>query len=490
MSNNVLVDIVNRTNGEFYIGVVGSVRSGKSTFIKRFIQTKVVPYVTDINTKNKIIDELPHTAKGKQIMTVEPKFIPNNTVSVTIDDNVTMNIRLVDSVGYVIPNALGHYTEEGPRMVKTPWFEDAIPFQEAAEIGTRKVIENHSNLGIMVTTDGSIGDFGREDYVANEERIVKELKELNKPFVIVLNTIHPNSDETRDLKENLIKKYDISVVAVNVEEMNDNDIDRILRESLSEFEISELDIKVPSYISVLDNDNKYKKYLNDAIADSTSEYTKFKHVDIIRDELSKYDLFENVEITEIDPATGKTSITITFEPTLYNDIVNDILGTEINDKGDFVKLLQEFNKAKTEYDCYKDALDMVERTGYGISLPTNKDLKVEEPEIIKQGGRYGLKLKAIAPSIHMIKVDVESTFEPIIGSEHQSKELMKSIASNGANGTDIWDAEIFGRKLSDLVNDGIRSKIYKIPTQAQVKLRDTLERIVNTGSNGLIAIIL
>lgn len=487
--SDVLNNIVNRVNGEFYVGVVGSVRSGKSTFIKRFVENKILKYINDDITASRIKDELPQSASGKNIMTVEPKFLPSQQTTIKLNDSLNMNIRLVDCVGYIIKDCLGYESDGNPRMVSTPWFEDPIPFSDAALIGTKKVIQNHSNLGILVTTDGSVTEFDRSAYVDNERQIIEQLKELDKPFVVVLNTLYPNSEETKVLRKEIEEEQGVSVVAVNVDEMTEQDIDKILTSSLSEFEISELDIKVPSYLNVLDSSNKYKSMFDETLSSITSEYNKFKHVEEIRNSLSEFELFESVEIVDLDPSTGLVTIQVECIKSLYNDILNDILGDSINDKGQFIELLQSYKTAKMEYDKIKDAMDMVRETGYGISLPQPSEMTLEQPEIIKQSGRFGVKLKAIAPSIHMIKVDVESTFEPIIGSEEQSKTLIDSIASETVD-TEIWDQEIFGRRLSDIVNDGIRSKLHLVPVNAQQKLKTTLEKIVNKGSGSLIAIII
>lgn len=492
MSNNVIRDVVYRTNGEMFIGVVGSVRSGKSLFIRRFMEKKVLPYVLDDSAKDKIIDDLPQSAEGKTIMTVEPKFVPANMVSIVISEELKMNVRLVDCVGFVIPSSKGYVNEDGSsRLVTTPWFSGDIPFVEAASVGTKKVIENHSHIGIVMTSDGSFSSFTRSEYEEAEERIINEMKTFDKPFVIILNTTAPNSKETKKLVEAMKDKYQVAVLAINVNELTEKDIDNVLKEALNEFNISKLDIKVPSWISCLDNENVIKNSFNKTIEDTTGEFRKFKHTTLIKERLSENELFSSVKITSIDAGLGEVEITIDCDDELYQKIVNEIIGENIEDKGNFIDFLQKAAKAKKEYETYQAALESVQATGYGISIPPISKMKLETPEVLKQGGRYGVKLKAIAPSIHMIKVDVESTFEPIIGSEEQSKSLIDSLMNGyDENPEIIWDSVIFGRKLSDVVSDGVKAKLYMVPENIQYKFKESLEKVVNKGKGGIIAFIL
>ena len=492
MSDSVIRDVVFRTSGEMYVGVVGPVRSGKSMFIRKFVENKVLPYINDEDTKNKVLDDLPQSAEGKTIMTVEPKFVPSNTVYITVENELNLSVRLVDCVGYIIPSSKGYIDEEGnPRSVKTPWFSESIPFVEAATIGTKKVIENHSHIGILLTSDGSFGDFSREDYEVVEKKLVEDLKSLDKPFVIVLNTTTPTSPQTLKLKEKLESEYNVSVVAIDVSNMTDSDIDKILKEALNEFDISKLDIKIPSWISSLNEDNSIKGKVNEVIESVTGEFRKFKHVDLIRSKLSECELFRSVVITSIDSGTGEVEIEINCDDDLYNDVLEGIVGDAINDKGEFIALLQDAMNAKVQYDTIKGALESVKNTGYGIATPKLEEMTLDNPEVIKQGSRFGVKLRALAPSIHMIKVDVESSFEPIIGSEEQSKILLDKIMNDYENNPDaIWDLEIFGRKLSEVVNDGIKAKLYMLPDDAQYKFRESLEKVVNKGKGGILAFIL
>jgi len=491
MSDSIIRNVVYRTNGEMYIGVVGSVRSGKSLFIRKFIENKVLPYVSE-ELKNNIIDELPQSADGRTIMTVEPKFVPANPATITIEKDLKLSVRLVDCVGYIIPSAKGYKNEDQtPRLVKTPWFSENIPFEDAATIGTKKVIENHSHIGILLTSDGSFGEFTRADYEAVEERLVDELINLDKPFVIVLNTTQVNSEKTKVLVEDLTQKYQVSVVPVDVYNMTNSDIDRILKEALNEFDISKLDIKVPNWLTVLDDEHRVKREFNELISDVTGEFRKFKHATLIKEKLSECELFDSVEITNLDSGTGEVTIEIGLSDDLYNKIVEEIIGDAINDRGKFISMLQEAKIAQREYSNYKSALEQVKATGYGIAIPQVENMVLETPEVIKQGSRYGIRLRALAPSIHMIKVNVESSFEPIIGSEEQSKKLLeKLIQDYESNPNEIWNSEIFGRKLSEVVNDGVKAKIYMLPENVQFKVRESLEKIVNKGRGGIIAIIL
>ena len=492
MKNDVIRDVVFRTNGELYIGVVGSVRSGKSTFIRKFIETKVSPYVNDEELKNKLTDDLPQSSDGKTIMTVEPKFVPSNPVYISVDEEINLNVRLVDCVGYVIPSAKGYINEDGtPRLVKTPWKLESIPFEEAAALGTRKVMENHSHIGILFTSDGSFGEFSRKEYELVEEKLVDELKELDKPFVIVLNTANPNSPEAINLKEQLIVKYDVNVVAINTLELSEDDIDNILKNALEEFDITKLDLNVPNWIKELDNSLEIKKQFNDVLDNVTLEYRKFKHVDKLRDALKESNLFESVVITELNSGTGDVVIELTCSDDLFNDCLQNLLGDIMNDRSSFIKFIQESIISNKEYHHYKDALESVKKTGYGISVPQVEEMTLGTPEIIKQSGRYGVKLKAIAPSIHMIRVDVESTFEPIIGSETQSKELIDNLMKDyEADPDSVWKSEMFGRSLDNIVQEGIRGKLSLMPDNIRHKLQTTLTKVVNKGSNNMIAIVI
>ncbi len=488
---NTMRQFAGRTNGEIFLGVVGPVRSGKSTFIRKFIEALVLPNVLDMELKNRIIDELPQGAEGKTIMTTEPKFIPSQIAHVNYGEDVSLQVRLVDCVGYVTKNCKGYEDENGAKMVKTPWFEEAIPFEEAAEIGTRKVIENHSTIGVVVTSDGSIGTVGREDFSEIEDRIIGELKSLNKPFIIILNSKNPLEDRTVELRNTLKEKYDVPVICMNVESMSVRDVESVFKEAVYEFDVNNLNIKIPSWIHALDAENTVSKEFIKVINDGITSYSKMREIENMKDYFMSSELIEDASITMLDIETGDVEMKVECNNDLYDKLIIDIIGEKVTDRGRFIELLQDYVTANEEYKYIKEGLKMVEQTGYGIVSPTVEKMSLAEPEVIKQGSRYGVKLKATAPSIHMIKVDVESVFEPIIGTEQQSKELIDHLMRNHEdNPLSIWDSEIFGRKLSNLVNDGINSKLHVLPTGARYKFKQTIEKIVNDGKGGLLAIML
>lgn len=486
----IIKNIAERSGGDIYLGVVGAVRTGKSTFIKRVVETLIVPNMEDEYEKKRALDEIPQSAQGKMVMTTEPKFVPNNAAKIKIDD-FTCNVRLIDCVGYVINNAKGLEDENGPRMVKTPWYDEEIPFVEAAEVGTEKVIKDHSTIGIVVTTDGSIGEFNRSDYIDAEERVIKELKSINKPFIIVLNTTHSTLPETLRLAESIKEEHGVPVIPMNVDNMNEIDMYKILREALYEFPVLEIKVNMPEWIAILDYDNPLKKKYIEMIKESIVEVDKLRDIENITTHFVDCEEIEKAYVSEVDPRTGIITINLTAPSELYNKTLADIINIDVQNKADLLKLFQDFSTAKREYDNIKYALKMVKQTGYGVAVPSLNDMKLENPEIIKQGPRYGVKLKAVAPSIHMIKVDVESTFEPIIGSEVQSKELIDYLMRDyKKDPTSIWQSEIFGRSLDNIVQEGIQSKINLMPDNIRFKLQQTLSKIVNKGSNNMIAIVL
>ena len=487
---DIIKSITERTGGDIYLGVVGAVRTGKSTFIKKVIENLVVPNIEDEYEKKRALDEIPQSAQGKMIMTTEPKFVPSNAAKILIDDFYA-NIRLVDCVGYVIPNCKGYEDENGPRMVKTPWYDEEIPFIEAAEIGTEKVIKDHSTIGIVVTTDGSIGELTRNDYVEAEQRVIMELKEIGKPFIVVMNSTHPMLPETERLAEKLNTEYGVPVLPISIENMTERDIYSILREALYEFPVMEVKFNMPEWIACLAPNNWLKKIYIEKIRESVIEIDKLRDIENITSYFTDSEYISKAYLSEVNTSTGEVTITLDAPGELYNQVLKDIIGINIENKADLLTLFQDYNEAKQEYDQIKVALKMVKTTGYGVASPTLADMKLDTPEIIKQGSRYGIKLKAVAPSIHMIRVDVESTFEPIIGSEIQSKELidylMKDKDSEAGN---IWKSEIFGRSLDVIVQEGIQAKLSMMPENARYKLQQTLSKLVNKGSGNLFAIVI
>ena len=486
--NEIIKSISTRTNGDIYLGVVGAVRTGKSSFIKKFVENLVVPNIKDEYEKKRCLDEIPQSSAGKQIMTIEPKFIPGTAAKINIED-FSCNVRLVDSVGYVIREAVGYEDEFGnPRMVKTPWSEEEMPFVEAAEIGTEKVIRDHSTIGIVVTTDGSIGDIPRSAYVQAEQNVISELSEIGKPFIVILNSSHPSNPETINLSNKLKEEYDVPVIPISVIDMHEKDIYNILKEALYEFPILNVKVDIPDWIGCLKPNHPLKKAYIDQIKESVVEVDKLRDVDSINDHFRSCEQIEKAYVSNVEPSTGEVTITLTAPNNLYDEVLKEVIGTSINSRATLLSIFQDYNDTKEEFDEYKNALKMVKACGYGIATPTLKDMKLEKPEIIKQNNRYGVKLRAVASSVHMIKVPVESTFEPIIGSIEQCKELIDYL--NKYNNEDIWKSEIFGRSLDSIVQDGIQSKLVSLPDSLRNKLQVTLTKVVNKGSNNLIAIVL
>ncbi|SEN27725.1 stage IV sporulation protein A [Lihuaxuella thermophila] len=488
---DILKDIAERTGGDIYLGVVGAVRTGKSTFIKRFMEQVVIPNISNEADRVRATDELPHSGAGRTITTVEPKFVPNQAVSIHVDEGLEINIRLVDCVGYVIEGAKGYEDENGPRMINTPWFEEPIPFQEAAEVGTRKVIQEHSTLGIVITTDGSITDIPREDYEEVEERVVNELKEVGKPFILLLNSTRPYSEQVQSLRAELAEKYDIPVIAISVATMSEDDILGVMREVLYEFPVHEVNVNLPSWVMVLDEDHWLRREFENSVRETVKDIKRLRDVDRVVGHFYNYDFIDKAALSGMDMGQGIAEIDLYAPDELYDTILTEVVGVEIKGRDHLLELMQEFSVAKREYDKVADALKMVRTTGYGIAPPTLEEMTLDEPELIKQGTRFGVRLKATAPSIHMIKVNVESEFAPIIGSEKQSEELVNYLMRDFENDPlRIWESDIFGRSLNQIVREGIQTKLSMMPENARYKFQETLERIINEGSGGLIAIIL
>ncbi len=488
---DIFKDIAERTGGDIYLGVVGAVRTGKSTFIKRFMETVVLPNINSESERARATDELPQSAAGRTIMTTEPKFVPNHAVQISVAEGLEVNVRMVDCVGYAVEGAKGYEDENGPRMVSTPWFDEPIPFQEAAEIGTRKVIQEHSTLGVVITTDGSIAEINRSSYVDAEERVINEMKEVGKPFVLVINSTQPNSDKTLELRKELAEKYDIPVMTASVAHMGEADFMRVMKEVLYEFPVHEVNVNLPSWVMVLNERHWLRNHFENSVRDTVKGIRRLRDVDHVVEQFAQYDFIDRAGLAGMHMGQGVAEIDLYAPDELYDKILMEVVGTEIRGKDHLLQIMQDFSHAKREYDRYEEALEMVKNTGYGIAAPSLEEMSLDEPELIRQGSRFGVRLKAAAPSIHMIRVDVESEFAPIIGTEKQSEELVRYLMQDFEdNPTKIWESDIFGRSLHSIVREGIQGKLAMMPDNARYKLQETLGRIINEGSGGLIAIIL
>ena len=484
-------DIASRTGGDIYIGVVGPVRTGKSTLIKRFMETLVLPHMENSIQRERMVDELPQSAAGRTIMTTEPKFIPEEAVKIRVDDSAEASVRLIDCVGYIVPSAIGYVEDEMPRMVMTPWFTQEIPFNMAAEIGTRKVITEHSTIGLVVTTDGSISDIPRSEYEEAEERVIAELQELEKPFVILLNCVEPESASSKALCREREEKYGVPVEAVNCLHLTESDIREILTKVLYQFPVREISFEIPRWLVALEKDHWLKNAVYKAIGESAS---RVSHISSVRREFENMDGCEYIERTHmlsVDPGKGAANVAVSIPSRLLYQVMEEKTGLAIRSEEELMPCLIELAQMKKSYEKIKGALEEVNATGYGIVMPSLEEMRLEEPEIIKQGGRYGIRLKASAPSIHMMRADIMTEVAPIVGSEKQSEELVSYLLGEFEESPQkIWESNIFGKSLHDLVNEGLHNKLYRMPGDARVKLQETIERIINEGCSGLICIIL
>lgn len=489
-NKSIYNDIALRTGGDIYLGIVGPVRTGKSTFIKQFMDKLVMPNISEEFEKERAKDELPQSSAGRTIMTTEPKFIPEKAVKINIDNSASMNVRLIDCVGYIVPSALGYIENDQPRMVNTPWFDEPIPFNMAAEIGTQKVINEHSTIGLVITTDGSISDIPREEYIEAEDRVINELVQINKPFIVLLNCLDPKSDSAVDAAEQISKKHGVSAIPVNCLDLTESDIKQILSRILYEFPIKEININFPKWI----NSMPINHWLRADLINSLRAASGIKHIKDVN-LLSK--TFENDEntagctVNNIDLGLGTADISIAVKPELFYKVLAEMTGLVINDEQELMNSITELAKIKKEYMRVKDALDEVEATGYGIVMPTTDELSLEEPEIVKQGGRYGVRLRASAPSIHLMKANITTEVSPIVGSEKQSEDLIMYLLNGFEDDpTKIWDSNIFGKSLHELVNEGLHTKLARMPADARMRVQETIERVINDRCNGLVCIIL
>lgn len=484
-------DISERTDGDIYIGVVGPVRTGKSTFIKRFMEKLVVPNIDNKFKKERANDELPLSGSGKTIMTTEPKFVPTEAVELTLKDNVKFRVRLVDCVGYLVKGALGHEENNIPRMVITPWYEKEIPFEEAAEIGTKKVITDHSTIGIVVTTDGSITEIERSNYIKAEERVINELKELEKPFVVLLNSKHPELDSTIALRESLEEKYKVPVIAVDCLKMDMSDINKILEKVLLEFPIKEININLPQWIEGLPKQHWVKNTILNSVKEIVNNLHRLSEVELAVQKFGEIDIIKEVKISEIKLGEGIANVVMNVDGQLFYNILNELTGYNIEGEHQLLGLVTTLAKAKKEYDKIERALSDARLTGYGLVPPSIEELDLAEPEIFKQGNRFGVKLKAMAPSLHFIRADITTEVSPIIGTEKQSEELVKYLLDEfESDPSKIWESNMFGKSLHDLVKEQLESKLNMMPEDSRNKMQRTIERLVNDGSGGLICIII
>lgn len=490
-NTSIYKDIATRTGGSIFLGVVGPVRTGKSTFIKRFMDQLVLPNIEGDFLRERANDEMPQASSGRTIMTTEPKFIPETAAKINLDGGMECNVRLIDCVGYILPSSLGYIEGDQPRMVKTPWYDEDIPFNMAAEIGTKKVITEHSTIGLVVTTDGSISDIPREEYAEAEERVISELKEINKPFVVLLNCVYPTSESATVLAENLSEKYSVPVMPVNCQELNEEDIQGILSRVLFEFPVKQISLNLPAWVCSLNGNHPLKSSLYSLVQSAAADITHIREIKRLEKAICDCEQIENCEIKKIDLGNGNAEMKAEVRRELFFEVISENTGIEIKNDRELISTLTQLSKTKREYMRIKDALDEVEATGYGIVMPSIEELSLEEPEIMRQGGRYGVRLRASAPSLHIMKANITTEVSPIVGSEKQSEDLVMYLLKEfEENPSQIWDSNIFGKSLHELVNEGLHTKLARMPQEARLRMQETIERVINEGCSGLICIIL
>lgn len=488
---NIYESIEKRTGGDIYIGVVGPVRSGKSTFIKKFMEALVIPNIADADKRIRAIDELPQSASGRTVMTTQPNFIPQQGVDIVLDEKQNLKVRLVDCVGYMIKGARGDMEEGSPRMVKTPWFKQAIPFEKAAQVGTQKVISDHSTIGIVITTDGTVTDIPRQNYLEAEEKVITQLQALNKPFVVMLNSAAPQSQEAVHTARHISQKYGVPVACVNCLELDKKKIEEILQLALTQFPVKEIAITLPKWLAMQDADFRPKAQITENIRNLFEKVDKISSISTAAAKLTDTEFISSASCVSTDYGTGCAVIQTTLDTNLYYDTLQQITGTDVKDDWALMQLIQSLVYAKTEYDKIAPALQQVEATGYGIVMPSVDKLRLQEPEMVKQGSRYGIKLTASAPSLHIIKADITTTVSPIIGNESSGEDMVASMLANFENNPlEIWQSNLLGNSLQELVNQGLNAKLLNIPPEAREKLAETIEKVVNEGCQGLICIIL
>lgn len=484
-------DIAERTDGDVYIGVVGPVRTGKSTLISRMMEKLVLDNMDDSPRRERIADELPQSGSGRTIMTTQPKFVPGEAVSISLDDQATVRVRMVDSVGYLVDGALGIEEDGQSRMVHTPWFDHDIPFEQAAEIGTRKVIAEHATIGLVVTTDGSIAELPREAYAAPEERVVRELRELGKPFIVVLNSRTPEAKETQNLSRRLSDRYGVPVMAVNAREMELSDILDLFEQVLFQFPLREIRLSVPGWLNALDENHWLVKHVLDGVRSGAEKVNRMQDHAQFAKAFGQSPYTDGLTGDGIDLGQGRLRYQLPLKEGLFNRVLGEECGTEIRGDAHLLQLMKELVAAKTEYDHVAEALRSVRETGYGLVTPSMSELTLQEPEIVQQGSRFGVKLKANAPSLHMIRVDIETEVSPVVGTEKQSEELVKYLMEEFQNDPQsIWNTNFFGKSLHELVREGLANKLMRMPADAQEKVQETLSKIINEGNGGMICILL
>ena len=488
---SVYRDIAARTNGDIYIGVVGPVRTGKSTFIKKFMENLVIPNIENDYKRERATDELPQSAAGKTIMTTEPKFVPEEAAEINLDGETNFRVRLIDCVGYIVPSSIGYFENNAPRMVLTPWFEEEIPFNMAAEIGTDKVIREHSTIGLVVTSEGSVTDIPREEYHEAEQRVIGELREIKKPFAVILNCAEPYSPETKRIAAEMEEEYKAPVIALNCLKMKEDDIREILSGVLGTFPVREIAVDIPKWLMGLEKEHWLRKAVVEPVADFAKNISKVSEIRNLVPKISDCEYVKDVSLKNIDLGTGRADITVIINPELFYKILSEETGLEINGESGLMPCMKELADIKRKYERIRGALDQVEAVGYGIVMPTIDELTLEEPEIVRQGGKYGVKLRASAPSVHMMRADITTEVAPIVGSEKQSEDLVRYLLDEfEEDPAKIWESNIFGKSLHELVNEGLHTKLSRMPQEARLKIQETISRIINEGCSGLVCLIL
>lgn len=488
---DIYKDIAERTQGDIYVGVVGPVRTGKSTFIKKFMELMVLPNMDNEFKKKRAQDELPQSSSGKSIHTTEPKFVPNEAIEIRLKDGPKFKVRMVDCVGYIVKGSSGYMDGEKAKMVSTPWYDYEIPFEEAAEIGTKKVINEHSTIGLLVTTDGSITDIPRDDYLEAEERVVSELKAINKPFIIVLNTRHAHEPQTMELKKELEDKYDVPVQVMDVLNMNAEDITNVFNRVLKEFPVKEINIDMPEWIEKLKGDHWLKINFMNLVRDMCKNIYRVRDINKTLNGFKELEFLGTSNLSEMNMGEGTARVDLAPKPGLFYRILGEVCNREINNENELMTIMSDMYRAKIEYDKVAQALSDVKETGYGLVAPQLTEMRLEDPEIVKHGNRYAVKLKASAPSLHFIKADIQTEVSPIMGTEKESEELVKSLLEQFEHDpSKIWQSNMFGKSLEVLVKEGLQNKLYKMPEDVQYKIQKTLQKIINEGNGGLICIIL